>query len=80
MIQPWEDIRILAILRTADAVSRHFLTSQKDRRYQHRLPPVQRLLAQRPLAKLHRAPTHSPSKPQGSTNTVFKATPFTSKK
>lgn len=84
-LKPWEVIRIFAVLRTADAVSRHLLISQKDRQYQHQTPPVQRLLAQRLLAqrllaKLHQAPTRSPSKPQESTNTASKATPSISKK
>ena len=39
-----------------------------------------RLFAERLLAKLHQAPTRSPSKPQESTNTASKATPSTSKK
>lgn len=80
MVQLWEAIRILVVLRTADAVSRHFLTSQKDTQHRLQLPPIQRLLAERLLAKLHQAPTRSPSKPQESTNTASKATPSTSKK
>lgn len=80
MVQLWEAIRIFVVLRTADAVSRHFLTSQKDTQHRLQLPPIQRLLAERLLAKLHQAPTRSPSKPQESTNTASKATPSTSKK
>lgn len=80
MVQLWEAIRIFAILRTADAVSRHFLTSQKDNQHRLQLPPIQRLLAERLLTKLHQAPMRSLSKPQESTNTASKATPSTSKK
>lgn len=79
-LQLWEAIRIFVILRTADAVTRQCLKSQKDHQHQLQLPPVQRLLAERLLAKLHQAPTRSPSKPKESSNTASKATPSSKKK